>query len=268
MLELEAIRVAYGQATALWDVSLSVGKGELLCIVGPNSAGKSTLINAVAGLHRISAGRMRFEGQDISRLAPHRFCAQGIALVPEGRRLFTEMTVRENLELGSYLRAARLERARSLEHVCALFPALEEKLSQPAGSLSGGQQQMVAIGRALMARPKLLLLDEPSLGLAPSIVLDMFTAIRRIHAEGIAVLLVEQNVGMALDVAERAAVLEEGRIVALGRPEALMARPELRRAYLGLEEEAEGAGATPGATAHGAASGGAGAAPSTKAARH
>jgi branched-chain amino acid transport system ATP-binding protein len=145
--------------------------------------------------------------------------------------------VRENLELGSYLRAARIERARSMDHVCTLFPALKEKLGQPAGSLSGGQQQMVAIGRALMARPRLLLLDEPSLGLAPSIVLDMFTAIRRIHADGIAVLLVEQNVGMAMDVAERAAVLEEGRIVALGRPDELMARPELRRAYLGLDAE-------------------------------
>jgi len=124
MLEVQAIRVAYGQATALWDVSLSIGKGELLCVVGPNSAGKSTLINAIAGLHRVSAGRLVLDGQDISRLAPHRFCGQGIALVPEGRRLFTEMTVRENLELGSYLRAARLERARSMEHVCTLFPAL------------------------------------------------------------------------------------------------------------------------------------------------
>jgi branched-chain amino acid transport system ATP-binding protein len=235
MLELESIRVAYGQATALWDVSLSIGKGELLCVVGPNSAGKSTLINAIAGLHRICAGRMGFDGEDISRLAPHRFCARGIALVPEGRRLFTEMTVRENLELGSYLPAARAQRARSMERVCALFPVLAEKLAHPAGSLSGGQQQMVAIGRALMAQPRLLLLDEPSLGLAPSIVIDMFDAIRRIHAEGIAVLLVEQNVSMALDVAQRAAVLEEGRIVALGQPDELMARPELRRAYLGLD---------------------------------
>jgi branched-chain amino acid transport system ATP-binding protein len=235
MLEVDAIRVAYGQATALWDVSLSIGDGELVCVVGPNSAGKSTLINAIAGLHRIGAGRLVFDGRDISRLAPHRFCGQGIALVPEGRRLFTEMTVRENLELGSYLRAARLERARSLDRVCELFPALVEKLAQPAGSLSGGQQQMVAIGRALMARPRLLLLDEPSLGLAPSIALDMFLAIQRIHADGMAVLLVEQNVSMALRIAERAAVLEEGRIVAVGPPDELMAQPELRRAYLGLD---------------------------------
>ncbi|MEJ8851276.1 ABC transporter ATP-binding protein [Variovorax rhizosphaerae] len=235
MLELQSIRIAYGQAVALWDVSLRIGDGELLCVVGPNSAGKSTLIHAIAGLHRIGAGRMMFEGQDISRLAPHRFCARGIALVPEGRRLFTEMTVRENLEIGSYLPAARRDRARSLARVCELFPVLNEKLSQPAGALSGGQQQMVAIGRALMAQPRLLLLDEPSLGLAPSIVLDMFEAIRRIHEDGISVLLVEQNVSMALRIAQRAAVLEEGRIVALGRPDELMARPELRRAYLGLE---------------------------------
>lgn len=235
MLELDRIRVAYGQATALWDVSLSVGQGELLCVVGPNSAGKSTLINAIAGLHRIAAGGMALDGEDMSRLAPHRFCDRGIALVPEGRRLFTDMTVRENLEMGSYRSAARQHRARSMEQVCSLFPVLAERLAQPAGSLSGGQQQMVAIGRALMAQPRLLLMDEPSLGLAPSIVLDMFRAIRAIHAQGIAVLLVEQNVGMALDVAQRAAVLEEGRIVAIGSPSELMAQPELKRAYLGID---------------------------------
>lgn len=238
MLELQSIRVAYGQATALWDVSLSVGRGELLCVVGPNSAGKSTLINAIAGMHRISTGALLFDGQDLRRLAPHRFCGRGIALVPEGRRLFAKMTVRENLEIGSYLPTARRERARSLDRVCALFPAVAEKLAQQAGSLSGGQQQMVAIGRALMAQPRLLLLDEPSLGLAPNVVLDMFGAIRRVHADGIAVLLVEQNVGMALKVAQRAAVIEEGRIVASGTPAELLARPELRRAYLGVDERA------------------------------
>ena len=235
LLELDAIRVSYGQATALWDVSLSLAHGELLCVVGPNSAGKSTLINTIAGLMRIGAGTLKFDGEDISRLPAHRFCERGIALVPEGRRLFTEMTVRENLEIGSYLRAARLERARSIEHVVSLFPVLAEKMEQPAGLLSGGQQQMVAIGRALMAKPRLLLLDEPSLGLAPGIVLDMFNAIRQIHSEGMAVLLVEQNVAMAMDVAQRAAVLEEGRIVAMGSPDELMAQPVLRRAYLGLE---------------------------------
>lgn len=235
LLELDRIRVAYGQATALWDVSLSLGEGELLCVVGPNSAGKSTLINTLAGLLRTSTGRLQFEGQDISRLPAHQFCGRGIALVPEGRRLFTEMTVRENLEIGSYLRAARLERARTLDHVVALFPVLAEKMEQAAGTLSGGQQQMVAIGRALMAKPRLLLLDEPSLGLAPIVVHDMFRAIRQIHAEGIAVLLVEQNVNMALDIAERAAVLEEGRIVAVGRPDELLAQSVLRRAYLGVD---------------------------------
>lgn len=235
LLELENIRTSYGQATALWDVSLAVGEGELLCVVGPNSAGKSTLINTIAGLLRINSGALKFEGGDISRLAAHKFCEHGIALVPEGRRLFTEMTVRENLEIGSYLKAARAERSRSLEYVVSLFPILVEKLEQPAGTLSGGQQQMVAIGRALMAKPRLLLMDEPSLGLAPSIVLDMFNAIRKIHAQGIAVLLVEQNVSMAMDVAQRAAVLEEGRIVASGSPQALMADPVLRRAYLGID---------------------------------
>ena len=235
MLEIDSIRVSYGAATALWDLSMTIAEGELVCVVGPNSAGKSTLINTVAGLNRISAGSMRFGGTDLSSVPSHRFCEQGIALVPESRRLFAEMSVRENLELGAYARHARAHRAQTFDRVCALFPALTAKLAQPAGSLSGGQQQMVAIGRALMARPKLLLLDEPSLGLAPSIVLDMFSAIRRIHAEGVAVLLVEQNVDMALDVAMRASVLEEGRIVASGTPAELRSRPEILRAYLGLE---------------------------------
>lgn len=238
LLEMTSIRVAYGAATALWDVSLSVAAGELLCVVGPNSAGKSTLINAIAGLNRLSAGAYAFGGIDMSRLPSHRFCAQGIALVPESRRLFTQMTVRENLELGSYARHARPHRAQSLDRVCALFPMLASRLEQAAGSLSGGQQQMVAIGRALMARPRLLLLDEPSLGLAPSVVHDVFQAIRTIHAEGMAVLLVEQNVGMALEVADRAAVLEEGRIVASGTPADLAGRPEIRRAYLGADAAA------------------------------
>ena len=235
MLELRSIRVAYGAATALWDVSLSLGEGELLCVVGPNSAGKSTLINAIAGLNRLSAGKFHFDGTDMSRLAAHRFCGQGIALVPEGRRLFTQMTVRENLELGSYAAHARAHRADSLAHVCELFPILSERLGQLAGALSGGQQQMVAIGRAMMAQPKLLLLDEPSLGLAPSIVLDMFKAIQRIHSRGTAVLLVEQNVSMAMEIAENAAVLEEGRIVATGAPAELLARPEIVHAYLGAD---------------------------------
>ena len=153
-----------------------------VCVVGPNGAGKTTLINAIAGLHRVREGTLRFSGRDITQLASHRFCEAGIAIVPEGRRLFTQMTVLDNLELGSFIAKAKVHRKESLEHVLALFPALKAKLESPAGSLSGGQQQMVAIGRALMARPGLLLLDEPSLGLAPLIVMDMFRIIREINA--------------------------------------------------------------------------------------
>jgi branched-chain amino acid transport system ATP-binding protein len=233
MFEVDRIRVSYGAAPAVSDASIRIAAGELVCVVGPNGAGKTTLINAIAGLHRIEAGALRLDGRDISRLAPHAFCDQGIAIVPEGRRLFTTMSVRENLELGSYRRPARVKRAESLERVCTMFPAVREKLEQPAGSLSGGQQQMVAIGRALMAQPRLLLLDEPSLGLAPTIVLTMFEIIKQINASGVAVLLVEQNVAMALEVANRAYVLEEGRIVAEGKPDEMLAQPHIRRAYLG-----------------------------------
>ena len=241
MLELAGVQVNYGAAVALRDVSLRVAAGELVCVVGPNGAGKSTLINAIAGLNRIVAGTLTLDGRDLTRLPPHRFCAEGIAIVPEGRRLFTAMTVRENLELGSYVRAAKRVRRDSLERMCALFPALVAKFDVPAGALSGGQQQMVAIARALMARPRLLLLDEPSLGLAPLIVHEMFGMIERIHADGVTVLLVEQNVALALDIATRACVLEEGRIVAEDVPAALRAQPHIRRAYLGLGIE-EGPG--------------------------
>jgi branched-chain amino acid transport system ATP-binding protein len=235
MLEVNQISVNYGAAPALWDVSLQVGKGELVCVVGPNGAGKTTLINAIAGMHRVRDGSLRFNGSDITQLASHRFCEAGIAIVPEGRRLFTQMTVHDNLELGSFIAPAKARRRETLDYVLTLFPALKVKLQSQAGSLSGGQQQMVAIGRALMARPGLLLLDEPSLGLAPAIVLDMFGAIRKINAEGTSVLLVEQNVAMAMALANRAYVMEEGRIVAQGQASELLSRPEIQKAYLGLD---------------------------------
>lgn len=234
MLEVRDLQVAYGAANALWGVSLDLRRGELLCVVGPNGAGKTTLIATLAGMLRARGGRIVFDGRDITRLPAHRFCEAGIALVPEGRRLFTGMTVRENLELGSLLPQAKAQRQQSMAQVLELFPALKEKLASPAGELSGGQQQMVAIARALMARPRLLLLDEPSLGLSPRIVGDMFAAIRRINADGVSVLLVEQNVAMAMEVSQRAYVLEEGRVVAEGLPQELLARPEIQRVYLGV----------------------------------
>src|SRR4051812_22355154 len=181
MLEVRDLDVAYGLAPALSGVSLDVAAGELVCVVGPNGAGKTTLINALAGLHRARGGRLTLDGHDLRRLPPHRFCASGIAIVPEGRRLFTRMSVRENLELGSFLPKAKAHRAASLADVLELFPVLGARLGSRAGELSGGQQQMVVIARALMARPRLLLLDEPSLGLSPSIVESMFDAIRRIN---------------------------------------------------------------------------------------
>ncbi len=226
--------MAYGEARALWDISLDVKQGELLCIVGPNGAGKTTLVNTLAGVLRPVSGRIVMEGRDITRLAPHRYCEAGIALVPEGRRLFTGMTVADNLDVGSFLPAAKAKRRETLDEVLQLFPALKAKLPSLAGELSGGQQQMVAIGRALMARPRLLLLDEPSLGLSPLVVGDMFDAIRKVSAGGITIVLVEQNVSMAMKVSHRACVLELGRIVAEGEPDELMKRPEIRQAYLGV----------------------------------
>jgi branched-chain amino acid transport system ATP-binding protein len=237
MLELSGVKVNYGAAPALWGVSLEVRSGELVCVVGPNGAGKTTLINTIAGLLRAREGTLRFDGCDITALASHKFCAAGIAIVPEGRRLFTGMTVLDNLELGSFTGKAKSLRAQTLAEVLALFPALKQKLHNPAGSLSGGQQQMVAIGRALMACPRMLLLDEPSLGLAPLVVHEMFRAIRAINELGTSILLVEQNVVMAMELAQRAYVMEEGRIVAQGEASELMDRPEIRKAFLGLDAQ-------------------------------
>jgi branched-chain amino acid transport system ATP-binding protein len=231
MLQVRGLRAGYGAAPAIEGVSLEVAAGELVVVVGPNGAGKTTLVNAIAGVHRIESGELTIDGESLAGVPPYRFCERGMALVPEGRRLFTTLTVRENLEIGAYRRPRR---ARVLEEVLSFFPALEAKLHAPAGTLSGGQQQMVALGRALMAQPRLLLLDEPSLGLSPAIVVEMFRLIRAIHARGVAVLLVEQNAAAALDIASRAYVLEEGRIVGQGPAGELAAQPHIRRAYLGL----------------------------------
>ncbi len=189
LLEARNLHVGYGDASAVWDVSLDVAAGEIVAVIGPNGAGKTTLINAIAGLLRCRSGELRFDGCDMNCVKAHDYCSHGIALVPEGRRLFVKMSVEENLELGCYLRTARAARAQSLERVYGLFPVLRDKRQQPAGELSGGQQQMVAIGRALMARPRIVLFDEPSLGLAPTIVDEMFGTIERVRFVGPPVLL-------------------------------------------------------------------------------
>ena len=236
MLEARNLSIAYGDAPAVWDASLTVADGEVVSVIGPNGAGKSTLVNTIAGLHRARSGTLSFAGVDLTGEPSHRVCRHGIALVPEGRRLFTRMSVEENLDMGCYRSEARRTRGETLERVYGLFPIRRERRRQLAGALSGGQQQMVAIGRALMARPRLLLLDEPSLGLAPAVVDQMFEIIRGIHAEGVAILLVEQNVVRALEIADRAYVLEEGRMVADGAPSVLRREPRIQEAYLGLRE--------------------------------
>jgi len=239
LLEVRHLAIAYGDAPAVWDATLDVREGEVVAVIGPNGAGKSTLVNTIAGLQRARSGVLRFAGVDLGTVPSHLVCRHGIALVPEGRRLFAGLSVEENLEIGCYRSEARLRRRATLERVYGLFPILRERRRQLAGSLSGGQQQMVAIGRALMARPRLLLLDEPSLGLAPAVVDAMFEIIRAIHSEGVAILLVEQNVVRALDIADRTYVLEEGRIVAEGPSEALRRESRIREAYLGLREQRE-----------------------------
>jgi branched-chain amino acid transport system ATP-binding protein len=234
LLEIENLDVRYGDARALWDVGLRVRAGETVCVVGPNGAGKSTLVNAVAGIHPASGGRISVGGVDTTSLAGHRVCAHGVAVVPEGRRIFPRMTVLDNLLLGAYRAGARRGHRDTLATVHDLFPRLAERTTQLAGNLSGGEQQMLAIGRALMAQPKLLLLDEPSLGLAPVRVDEVYDAIERIVTTGVSVLVVEQDVERALAVADRAYLLGEGRVVATGPAAELRDSAEVRRSVLGL----------------------------------
>lgn len=234
LLETKNLSVGYGGAPAISDIALDVGEAEIVSVIGPNGAGKSTLINTIAGMLRAQDGTLRFAGTDLRAVPPHLVCSHGIALVPEGRRLFPGMSVEENLDIGCYRPGARKLRDRGFERAYTLFPVLQERRHQLAGTLSGGQQQMVAIARALMSQPRLLLLDEPSLGLAPAIVSEMFAVIRTIQAEGMAILLVEQNVLQAMEIADRAYVLEEGRIVASGLPQVLLAQSRIKEAYLGL----------------------------------
>jgi branched-chain amino acid transport system ATP-binding protein len=234
MLEVTGLDVYYGDAQALWEVSMHIGEAEVVSVVGPNGAGKSTLVNAVMGIQPARQGRIVMDDVDITGVPGHRTCRAGVAIVPEGRRLFPALTVGDNLDLGAFNKRARQHHAESLEWVYALFPWMAERQTQHAGSLSGGEQQMVAIGRALMARPRLLLMDEPSLGLAPLIVDEVFEVIETVRAEGVGVLLVEQNVQRALDISSRAYLLSEGRIVMEGPGQELAESPEIRRAVLGV----------------------------------
>jgi branched-chain amino acid transport system ATP-binding protein len=233
LLEVRGLEVAYGGLAALSGVTLTVRPGELVALVGANGAGKTTLLRCISGLLRARAGHIRWQGEELDAVPPHAIVARGIAMVPEGRRLFPQMTVEENLELGAYLPRARRELPASLAHVYRIFPRLRERRRQLARSLSGGEQQMVAIGRALMTRPRLLMLDEPSLGLAPQMVDAILEMLVEIHHAGLALLLVEQNVQAALVLSERAYVLEGGRVVVEGSGDQLLDDPAIRRAYLG-----------------------------------
>ena len=232
MLEITALRAGYGAIEILRGVDLAVGAGEIVALLGSNGAGKSTLNNNISGLYRPFGGSIRFEGKEIGGAPSTRIVAAGLVQVPEGRRVFPNLTVRENLEMGSY-RRGKAARAQNLDRVTSIFPRLKERWTQLAGTLSGGEQQMLAIGRGLMSEPKLLILDEPSLGLSPILVEEMFALISRINAEGLAILLVEQNVVQSLAVAHRAYVLENGRIALSGKAAELAEHPELKKAYLG-----------------------------------
>jgi branched-chain amino acid transport system ATP-binding protein len=234
MLELKSVSAGYGSFQALFDVSLKVTAGEAVAVIGPNGAGKTTLLRVISKLMEVTAGEVSMEGVSLNTVPSHRVIELGIAHVPENRRLFPRLTVEENLRIGAYPQTARARYGERLEFVYSLFPRMQERRDQLAGTLSGGEQQMCAIGRGLMSGPKLLLLDEPSAGLAPVIVQQVFGLVQKIRAEGYTVLIVEQNIQQVLKVVERAYLLEVGRIKASGKSADLLASDEIRRAYIGL----------------------------------
>jgi len=237
MLSINAIDVFYKEIQAIWGVSMVVNEGELVALVGPNGSGKTTILRVISGLLKPASGNLEFLGKSLKNPPPHRVVELGISQVPETGKIFTEMTVFENLELGAFLPAARKERFQTIKWVYEIFPRLEERKDQMAGTLSGGERQMLAIGRALMSKPKLLLLDEPSFGLAPIMVENMFEMIARINQQGVTILLVEQNVQAALELAQRAYLLENGKIVGGGKASELLSFESVRSAYLGDAEK-------------------------------
>jgi branched-chain amino acid transport system ATP-binding protein len=234
MLEVSNIDTFYGRIQALWDVSLTIDEAEIVALVGGNGAGKTTLLNTISGLLRSASGRIEFCGKRIDGLKPHAIVELGISHIPEGRRLFPDMSVRENLEMGAYLQRAWRDKEETLEQIYQLFPNLRERQGQLTRTLSGGEQQMVAMGRGLMSKPRLCIIDEPSSGLAPIVVDEIFLIIKGLRDRGMAILLIEQNVQQTLEIADRAYVLENGRIVIAGESKKLLQEELIRKAYLGL----------------------------------
>ncbi len=234
MLDLKGINAGYGSFQALFDISLTVNAGEAVSVIGPNGAGKTTLMRVISGMTAPFSGEMEMEGKSLSSFPPHQIVELGIAHVPENRRLFPGMTVEDNLKLGAFAKTARGESSKNLEFVYELFPRMKERRSQLAGTMSGGEQQMCAIGRAIMSGPKLLLMDEPSAGLAPVVVQQVFSLVRRIREEGYTVLIVEQNVQQVLQVVDRAYLLEAGQLIDSGKSEDLLKSETVRKAYMGL----------------------------------
>jgi branched-chain amino acid transport system ATP-binding protein len=234
MLTLSAVSARYGSVPAISDISITIGEGEAVGLLGANGAGKSTTLRAISGLIRLTSGTISFLGTDLAALPPHKIAEMGIAHVPEGRQVFPELTVKENLDVGAYIPSAKAERSRTLELVFGIFPALAERRNQLAGTMSGGEQQMLAVGRGLMLRPRLLMLDEPSLGLAPVVTDATFAKIEEVRAMGTAILLVEQNVSRALTMVQRAYVLESGRVILQGSSAELANNKQVQVAYLGM----------------------------------
>jgi len=234
LLKIDNMDVFYGQVQILRQVSLDVKEGEIVSLLGSNGAGKTTTVNAISGILPIAKGSIQFLGQEINKVEPHVRVEMGLVQIPEGRKIFPTLSVMENLEMGSYLKRPKSFRKESLEIVLSMFPVFKTRTNQSAGTLSGGEQQMLAIGRGIMSRPKLLILDEPSLGLAPIIVDNIFNVIRKINGDGVTILLVEQNVPQALAISDRGFVMEEGRISLSGKGKNLLADPHIKKLYLGL----------------------------------